>query len=263
MKSLAGEDVSSAQVHPWGLEQDRRWCLVDGQGKVLTARTHPHLLGLTARALSATTVQITDRDGAVITADMGASHDSIAVTLQGQDRMALASDEVNAWVSERAGIAASLAWQPDPLLRPIDPDDGGNPGDVLSLADAAPLLLTTEASLTQLNAWTDPAVEPLDPVRFRPNIIIDGDEPFAEEGWTGVTIDGLRFRVTMICGRCAMPTIDPSTLHRSKEPIRTLAAHRARENKTWFGIRLTPLDTGRIAVGSTVEPWPGKLHLPA
>ncbi len=256
VKSLAGEDVSSARVNPWGLDQDRRWGLVDSQGKKVTAREQNHLLGLSARALSDTEVQLTDRDGETINADMRTASDAIAVGHKRQGSAAVAHDHVNAWLSERAGLALRLVWQPDPSVRPIAPEDGGAPGDVMSLADAAPLLLITEASLRQLDDWTAPDTGPLDAVRFRPNVIIDGDEPFAEEGWTGVIIDDVAFRLTMVCDRCVMTTIDPSTLARGKEPIRALATHHARENKTWFGVRLTPLEHGRrINVGSRVEPW--------
>jgi len=255
VKSLAGEDVSAARVNPWGLDQDRRWGLVDSHGRKVTAREHNQLLGLSARAQSDTTVQLSDRDGGVMNVDMRTAGDTIAVNHRRQGTAVVAPDGVNAWLSERAGLAVKLVWQPDPTQRPIAADDGGSPGDVMSLADAAPLLLVTESSLRQLDDWASPESAPLDPVRFRPNVIIDGDSPFAEEAWMGVTIDDVPFRLTMICDRCVMTTIDPSTLARGKEPIRTLAAHRAGENKTWFGIRLTPLEHGRISVGSHVEPW--------
>lgn len=255
VKSLAGEDVSSARVHPWGLDQDRRWGLVDSQGKKVTAREQNHLLGLTARALSNTEVQLADRDGGIIHADMSTAGNVISVGHKRQGTAVVAHDRVNAWLSERAGLDVRLVWQPDPTVRSIAPEEGGNAGDVLSLADAAPLLLITEASLRELDAWTTPGTGPLDPVRFRPNVIIDGDEPFAEEEWTGVLIDDVPFRLTKVCDRCVMTTIDPTTLARGKEPIRALATHRARQNKTWFGIRLTPLGQGQIAVGGHVEPW--------
>lgn len=260
VKSLAGEDVTSARVNPWGLNQDRRWGLVDRQGQKVTAREQNQLLGLSARAESDTEVQLSDRDGGVITVDMRTSGNTVAVNHSRQGTAVVAPDEVNAWLSERAGLALRLVWQPDPTQRPVAPDEGGAPGEVMSLADAAPLLLITESSLRQLDGWTAPGTGPLDPVRFRPNVIIDGDAPFTEEAWTGVTIDGVPFRLTMVCDRCVMTTIEPSTLARGKEPIRTLAAHRARENKTWFGIRLTPLEQGRITVGGHVQPWLAESH---
>lgn len=128
--------------------------------------------------------------------------------------------------------------------------------------------------MAQLNAWItadadlpdppdlDPAdlsigpeiSQGLDIVRFRPNVVIDGEQPFAEDAWPTLRIGNLKFRTTMVCDRCVMTTIDPITLAGGKEPIRTLARHRSWDRKTWFGTRLVPLGTGTISVGDAVEP---------
>ena len=94
----------------------------------------------------------------------------------------------------------------------------------------------------------------MDVVRFRPNVVIDGEEPFAEDAWPTVRIGNLKFRTTMVCDRCVMTTIDPITLAGGKEPIRTLARYRRWDRKTWFGTRLVPLVTGTISLGDAVEP---------
>ena len=96
--------------------------------------------------------------------------------------------------------------------------------------------------------------EPLNVVRFRPNVVVDGGDPFEEDHWSTVRIGEVAFRKTMICDRCVMPTIDPDTLAAGKEPTRTLARHRHWDRKTWFGIRIVPLGTGTLAVGDAVEP---------
>nr|WP_205304575.1 MOSC domain-containing protein [Nonomuraea montanisoli] len=50
-----------------------------------------------------------------------------------------------------------------------------------------------------------------------------------------------------------MTTIDPETQVKGKEPLRTLARRRKWDGKTWFGIRLVPLELGRIRVGDPVS----------
>ncbi|WP_353814895.1 MOSC domain-containing protein [Agromyces sp. SYSU T00266] len=152
----------------------------------------------------------------------------------------LEGDEADAWLSARMRMPLRLVWQPDPLQRPVNTTHGGLPGDGLSLADAGPLLVASEASLTQLDDWTPDDVPPLDVVRFRPNVVIDGDEPFAEDSWGRVRIGDVRFRFGEVCDRCVVTTIDPVTLVRGKEPIRTLAKHRKWDGATWFGVRLIP-----------------------
>ena len=276
VKSLGGMDVAHAEVEPWGLARDRRWCLLDPAGTRITAREVHHLLGFHAEPVDCDTIRITDQggDSILVTAPADTGADPIEHERLGVVRCAAAA--TNAWLTARVGRPTTLVWQPDPTTRPIAENRGGLPGEHLSLADAGPLLLVSRASLTQLDRWIaeeadrpevaglDPRrisenaassahPEPLDVVRFRPNVVIDGDEPFAEDGWSTVRIGDVSFRKTMICDRCVMPTIDPDTLAGGKEPTRTLARHRRWDRKTWFGIRLVPLGTGTLTVGDAVE----------
>jgi uncharacterized protein YcbX len=200
--------------------------------------------------------------------------DPVPVSHSRQAYARLAAAGVNDRLTDRIGMAVRLVWQDDPAVRTLAEDKAGLQGEHLSLADAGPLLLAREASMAQLNAWIaadadlpdvpgpDPADvstgtgagEALDIVRFRPNVVIDGEEPFAEDAWPTVRIGSLTFRTTMVCDRCVMTTIDPITLAGGKEPIRTLARYRRWDRKTWFGTRLVPLGTGTIRVGDPVEP---------
>jgi uncharacterized protein len=272
VKSMAGIEVDVAVVEPWGLAGDRRWGIVNERGTPVTAREVHGLLGLSAEPVGGRRIRIRDRDGQPLTVDepMGAA--AIPVSHSRQGFALPAGDDANRWLSARIGLSVRLVWQPDPTVRSIAPQYGGAPGESLSLADAGPLLLVSEASMAQLNEWIladanvadvpdlDPddisadalATAPLSIARFRPNIVIDGDEPFAEETWTRVTAGDLEFRTTMICDRCVMTTIDPVTQSGGKEPIRTLARYRRRDRKTWFGIRLVPVQAGRIHVGAAI-----------
>ncbi|MGH3502838.1 MAG: MOSC domain-containing protein, partial [Nocardioidaceae bacterium] len=147
-------------------------------------------------------------------------------------------------------------WHDDPDRRPVNPDRGGRPGDPLSLADAGPLLLTSTASLERLGDWLADARSSIGMLaeRMRPNVVVDGaHEPFTEDRWTRVRIGGLDYRFADHCDRCVMTTIDPVSLDRGPEPIRTLARQRGWAGKTWFGIWLIPLRAGYIRVGDPVE----------
>ena len=88
--------------------------------------------------------------------------------------------------------------------------------------------------------------------RFRPNLVVDGDEPFAEDAWTGVTVGDVRLRLAKPTDRCVMTTIDLASLATSKEPVRTLARHRLVDHKTMFAISLIPETTGTVRVGDPV-----------
>ena len=265
VKSFAGIDVGSAEVLPWGLAGDRRWGVVDASGAPVTARERNVLLTLTAEPLADGGVLLGSGGGGGLGGGSGNGTDPLRIDPPtdaspipvGHTRQGTALPagvEADEWLSARLGMDARLIWQPDPRARTVNPANGGNPEDRMSLADAGPLLLTSEASLAQLDAWTDDATPRLDMLRFRPNIVIDGDEPFAEDDWPFVELGGVRFRVTKVCDRCSMTLIDPVTLAHGKEPIRTLAKHRRWDGLTWFGVLLAPQATGAIALGDRVLP---------
>ena len=263
VKSLGGQAIDSARVEPWGLEGDRRWGLVDPSGEKVTARDLHALLRLHAEQVDDETIRIHD-GGESILVDIPLGLPPIPVSHARQGFAPPADQDVSEWISERVGRPLRLVWQEEPTQRRMSGAHGGLDGDTLSLADAGPLLLTSEASLAQLQEWVDAraaeddpgagAALPLSMVRFRPNVVIDGGEPFDEDGWGTLRIGEVRFRTAEVCDRCVMTTIDPETIVAGKEPIRTLARHRTWDGKTWFGTRLVPLDEGRIALGDEVVP---------
>ena len=263
VKSLGGQAIDSARVEPWGLEGDRRWGLVDPSGEKVTARDLHALLRLHAEQVDDETIRVHDGAESILV-DIPLGLPPIPVSHARQGFAPPADQDVSEWISERVGRPLRLVWQEEPTQRRMSGAHGGLVGDTLSLADAGPVLLTSEASLAQLQEWVDAraaeddpgagAALPLSMVRFRPNVVIDGGEPFDEDGWGTLRIGEVRFRTAEVCDRCVMTTIDPETIVAGKEPIRTLARHRTWDGKTWFGTRLVPLDEGRIALGDEVVP---------
>ena len=277
VKSMGGLSVDHAFVEPWGLAGDRRWGVIDEVGEPVTAREAHALLGLQPQWIDDGAIRIVDRAGASIVVKTPLDAERIPVGHSRQGFALPAADEAHRWLSDRLGLQIRLVWQDDPTVRSVAEDRGGLPGEHLSLADAGPLLLASEASMAQLNAWiaeeagladppgidptdiSDPAprargFEPLSIIRFRPNVIIDGEVSFAEDNWSFVRIGEVPFRKTMVCDRCVMTTLDPVTLAGGKEPIRTLARHRRWDGKTWFGLRMVPLEAGALRVGDPVSP---------
>lgn len=261
VKSLAGVAVDAAEVEPWGLRHDRRWLLLDADGSALTAREEHELLGFTATPAKGGAIELTAPDGATLRAPPPIGGTTLRTSLSRLDSVRGAGEHVDAWLSSRLGRPVRLGWLDDPRRRTVSESHGGRLGDYLNLSDAGPLLLTTAASLRQLNEWVaegaGPRNEPPSPklpmTRFRPSVVIDGsDLPFAEDGWTTVRIGSVEFRFGEHCDRCVLTTIDPETRVTGKEPLRTLAKHRRWAGKTWFGIRIIPLTIGSIHVGDPV-----------
>ena len=258
VKSLAGDSVPEAHVEPWGLAGDRRWALVDAAGEKVTAREVNALLGLRAEQVDEETIRIHDRDGDSIPIETPLGLGPVPVSHARQGFANPADEDVNWWISDRVGQQLRLVWQEDPTVRRVSGAHGGLEGDVLSLADAGPLLMTSQSSLAQLREWVGAEWAQEDAahsmLRFRPNVVIDGDEPFAEDGWATVRLGDVEFRTAEPCDRCVMATIHPQTLATAKEPTATLARHRKWDGKTWFGTRLVPLAEGTLRVGDEVVP---------
>jgi len=276
VKSLGGMDVERARVEPWGLEGDRRWALVDEAGEKVTAREVHALLGLRAEQVDEETIRIHDRDGDSIPIDIPLGLPPVPVSHARQGFANPADQDVGEWISERVGRQLRLVWQEDPSVRSVSGAHGGREGDTLSLADAGPLMMTSQASLARLQEWVDAEADQPDPegmeaddisdsdsvggrdslsmLRFRPNVVIDGGEPFAEDEWETLRIGDVEFRKAELCDRCVIASIDPVTLAGGKEPIRTLSRHRRWDGKTWFGTRLVPIGAGELRVGDEAVP---------
>jgi MOSC domain-containing protein len=262
VKSLGGGSVAEADVEPWGLRHDRRFVVVEQDGTVLTAREEHELLAFGVSPAGDGGVEVTAPDGARLRVPAPRDGAELPVSLSRLDCVRSAGAAADEWLSSRLGRPVRLGFLDDPRRRPVSEAHGGRPGDVLNLSDAGPLLLTTRASLRQLDEWAaegaaargEAAPAALSMTRFRPSVVVDGpDPPFAEDGWTTVRIGGVEFRFGEHCDRCALTTIDPETRLAGKEPLRTLARHRRWSRKTWFGIRIIPLGTGRIRVGDEIE----------
>jgi uncharacterized protein len=251
VKSLAGVPARVAEVEPWGLRGDRRWLVLEPDGRVLTARSEHRLLAFTASPAADGGVELAAPGGEVLSVPPPYEGTPLSTSLSRLETVRGAGDRIDDWLSSRLGRPVRLGWLDDPRRRTVSEAHGGRPGDVLSLADAAPLLLITTASLRQLDAWAE---DRFVVTRFRPNVVVDGpdDLPFAEDTWSSLRIGDVEFRFAEHCDRCVMTTIDPETQLGGKEPLRTLAKHRQWSHKTWFGIRIVPLSIGTIRVGDPV-----------
>jgi uncharacterized protein YcbX len=166
-----------------------------------------------------------------------------------------AGAEADAWFTALLGTPCRLVTMPSSTVRQVDLGYA-EPGDPVGFADGFPFLLISQGSLDELNRRLEHPV-PMD--RFRPNIVVDGCEPHAEDGWSRVTIGEISFRVVKPCARCVITTTDQQTGERGREPLRTLATYRRVGNKVLFGQNLIHDGVGAVRVGDpcVVEPKAG------
>lgn len=263
LKSAGGLYTASATVTRIGLQGDRRWVALDPQGRRISARECHALLGIKVTATEAG-LRLTSRSGdACEVAEPGPDARHVPVQVSRLDQLALAAPAASRWLSENVGRDLRLAFQVDETAREVGASHGGKPGERMSLADAGPILLVSESSVDRIcdlvveesgEQWLTRAEATQ---RFRPNVVVNGTEPFGEDSWQRIRIGDLTYRFGEQCDRCVMTTLDPQTLTTDKEPIRTLARHRAWAGSTWLGVRLIPElgagQTGDIALGAQVE----------
>jgi uncharacterized protein len=259
VKSCRGDQLAAGTVEPWGLAGDRRWMIVDLGGEVVTAREHPRLV-LVTPFLTGGGIRLTGPDGPDLTVTAPPGDELIPVTVwQSKLLAAPAGAAADAWFSRVTGERVRLVYLDDPTRRRPNPDYSRD-GDRVSFADGYPLLLTTENSLAALNqaiaAGPRAAEGPLPMRRFRPNLVVAGTAPWAEDGWRRLRVGDVTFRSVKGCDRCVLTTIDPDTAATGKEPIATLARCRRWDGQVWFGVNLIPdgPQPGRsIRVGDPVE----------
>jgi uncharacterized protein YcbX len=245
IKSCRGIDLLSAEVHASGFSWDRTWMLVDPEGTFLSQRRVPRLatievvLGREALRISAPDLE----DLEVPLEPVGEPSLTVAIW---NDRVPAhaVGREADAWFQEALGVPCRLVRQPVTASRPVDPHFGA-PDDVVSLADAYPILLTSTASLTDLNSRLK---DPVPMNRFRPNIVVRGASPYAEDAWKTVTGPDLTLRLVKPCARCQIITKDQRTGLGSEEPLRTLRTYRQRDHKATFGQNAIPDAQGSIRV---------------
>ena len=240
VKSLQGHSCNALSLDRYGAIGDRRWMLVDKDNQFVTQRRLRAMARLRATN-TATGVRIEDENGSgidVLQPDQSAQIFQVTVW---NDSVAArdAGSSAAAWLSERLQTAVRLVAIGAEFQRPLSSPRADRQ---VGFADGAPLLLICQASLDDLNARLGEAVSML---RFRPNLVVSGAEPFAEDGWKLVRIHTasgpIELECTHTCARCAIPGLDPHTGQAGKEPLRTLARYRrGADGQIYFGVNLAP-----------------------
>ena len=251
IKSCRGISLETWDVDGRGLRLDRRWMLVDGDGLFLSQRELPRMALIEVR-LGPDRLLVDAPDMPTLDVPFEPAADDLIPARIWNDRVMAspAGEAAERWFSEFLGVKCALVRLPESSVRPVDPEYG-RPGDQVHLADGFPFLLISEASLEDLNARLD---LPLPMNRFRPNLVVRGCEPFAEDGWETLRIGAISFRVVKPCARCVITTVDQGTAATAREPLRTLATFRRDGDKVLFGQNLIhDGDHGTLRLGDPVE----------
>jgi uncharacterized protein YcbX len=251
VKSCRGFDAARMALDARGLNYDRLWMVVGPSGDFLSQRRHARMALVRTAIDDASELVLSAPGRPDLRIPLEVARAELrTVQCWGYDCLALDEGPESAeWLSDFLATPARLVRMVDDFERIVDarfaPDKA-----VTAFSDGFPLLLVSEASLEELNRRLD---EPLPMNRFRPNLVVKGCEPFAEDGWKRLRIAGIELEVCKPCSRCVVTTIDQATGERGPEPLRTLAAFRRKGNKVLFGQNLVHRGQGPLAVGDGVE----------
>lgn len=258
IKSLGGISLNEAVVEEKGLKYDRRWMLVDDNGRFFTQREFPQMATLKV-SLESNDLKISNgNDSLLIPFSENEDGEEIEVVVWNSKLTArTAKNDINEWFSDALQTNCRLVQMNKNSKRPVNPNYAVHTDqDTVSFADGYPFLLIGESSLDDLNSRLE---NPLPMNRFRPNFVVKGADPFAEDNWKKIKIGNEIFYIVKPCERCVMTTVNQDKgVSEGKEPLKTLATYRLvkkdGESKILFGQNLIAEKAGEtIKIGDKVE----------
>ena len=269
IKGVRGVSLDAANVEWRGLDGDRRWLIITQDDRFVTQREIASLATIIAEPIENGLRLKTDADQGIVAPFPSPDHRADVTVWRSVVNAAIHDGEAAAWLSDILGAKLRLAYMDDEAERLTNNNFG--PAAPVSFADSQPILITTTASLRELNIrnTAQDSVE-ITMDRFRPNIVIEDCDPWAEDYWNEIQIGSVKIDVRKPCDRCVVTTRNQSTgASFGNQPLKTLAMFRQsaddRVNGVLFGWNCAPITEGAIAVGEMVrvtqerpEGWPLK-----
>jgi uncharacterized protein len=223
LKSARAIPLARVRLGATGFDWDRHWMVVREDGIFLTQRTHP--------ALARIATELTG-DGLILTSE-GLQPLRLPLAPQGAERPVRIwkdscagldqGDEAAAWVSAVLEEPVRVVRTPATPGRRANPEYAGPGPSPLAFPDGYPVLVCNRASLDDLNERLPQAL-PME--RFRPNLVLEGLPPFAEDRIASLEIGPITLTLVKPCTRCIIPSTDQRTGVRGFDPTPVLRTFR-------------------------------------
>ncbi|XP_050935603.1 molybdenum cofactor sulfurase isoform X5 [Cucumis melo] len=261
IKSCAGFSMDRWPLSSGGLLHDREWLLQSLTGETLTQKKVPEMSLLrTYIDLSQGILYIESprcKGRLQITLNSSPCNDKREqISWHGQIYQVQGyNKEVDTWFSTAIGRPCTLLrhMSSSHCVSSCERDGIGTCRESrsrLNFPNEAQFLLISEESVSDLNNRlnsTDAGKDvrrtsiQINPMRFRPNLVISGGRPYAEDEWRNIKIGNKYFRSLGGCNRCQMINfvIDAEQVQKTNEPLATLASYRrVKQGKILFGVLL-------------------------
>jgi len=220
VKSMRGESLATAMLTLQGVLADRRYAFVQKASRSsfpwLTARELPELLCYRTCVEEASPQEV-----------------EVTVTAPGGEKFPIKSHELHHALEARSGKELFLLY------------------DYRGSYDVAPISMISRQTISQIAKESETEEDPL---RFRPNLLVDleGGEAFDELNWVGRIVrvgDAARIAITQVDQRCMIITLDPASAKPSPGVLRCVA----QQHEQCAGVYATVLTPGEVRVGDTVS----------
>jgi len=224
VKSARAIERTRVPLTATGLEWDRQWMIVRPPGLFLTQRSHPQLARIVPQ-VRAEALVLESEGLPPLAVPLGAQGAPAAPVRIWQDAC-VGLDEGDAaadWVSRAVGEPVRLIRAAPDMGRLSDPVFAGSTPAPITFPDGFPILVCNEASLADLNQRL---AVPIPMERFRPNIVVSGLPPWAEDRIDTLTIGPVTLRLVKPCLRCTIPSIDQQTGVAAADPAPALKQFR-------------------------------------
>ena len=240
--------MKTAKAMERGFENDRRYMLVDKTNKFISQRTHAKITRICPVIIDGQ-MEVSFQDRCLQFLLDSQTEERIKVSLFEHTLDATLMDRlINSWFSEVLEEEVRLVKMTTQDVRVKELKNDLNQTEV-SFADGYPYLIAGTRSLDTLNEKLDNPV-PMD--RFRPNIVVETEVAHAEDSWGALRVGSSLMHVIKPCARCPVVTVDQESGVKSKEPLKTLANYRKKENKVFFGANAICSKEGKISIGDEV-----------
>ena len=247
VKSTRAIPKTHVRLSSTGLEWDRHWMAASPNGVFMSQRTQPRLARVaTEIGPDALTLRAPDQQPLTVplqpvgsTQSAEVWKDSITALDQG--------DAAARWLTQALGMDARLLRISPVLDRHAKAEYAGPTTAPVSFTDGFPILVVNLASLAHLNSQMP---EPVPLERFRPNIVLEGLEPFAEDHIDALEFGAITLRLVKPCTRCVITSTDQRTGEPSTNPLPVLRQFRF--NRELMGVTFGENAVIAAGVGETL-----------
>jgi hypothetical protein len=223
VKSTRAIPKTQVRVAATGLEWDRHWMAASPNGIFMSQRTQPRLARIETE-VDADVLRLRAPDQPELTIPLQPAGDTRPAEVWKNAITALDQGEAAAsWLTRAVGMDARLLRISPVLDRQASPQFAAPTAAPVAFQDGFPMLVVNLASLAELNARMP---EPVPLERFRPNIVLDGLEPFAEDHIDRLEFGKVTLRLVKPCTRCVITSTDQQTGELSTNPLPVLRKFR-------------------------------------